>query len=135
MTQRFGIDTSILVRLVTGLPKQQFEDAVSRLADLVENQGVQLFATNMVIGEAYIAIQHHYGLSKADVRQGLLDALSSGLVSPSHGDAVLDVIKAASRGSGLMDRLIAQDCEQQGLDVLTIDRKMANLPNAKRLKV
>jgi predicted nucleic acid-binding protein len=135
MTQRYGIDTSILVRLVTGLPEQQFEATLEQLSDMVERQGAQLVATNMVIGEAYIAMQHHYGLAKADVRKGLLDTLSSGLIAPANGSEVLNVIKAAARGCGLMDRLIAQDCEQQNLKVLTLDRKMAGLSNALRIKV
>ena len=62
MTMRYGIDTSVLVRLITGNPAEQFEQCVSRLSSLVE-EGAEIFASNQVIGEAYVAVQHHYGVS------------------------------------------------------------------------
>ncbi len=133
MTARYGIDTSILVRLVTGLPEQDFEETVQVLSAMVEKESAQLFASSMVIGEAYIALQHHYGVSKANARAGLIQALSSGLIKPIHGDASMHVLAQASKGCGLMDRLIAHDYEQSKLGVLTLDRKMAQLGGAKRL--
>ena len=133
MSARYGIDTSILVRLVTGLPVADFEQTVQTLSNMVEKEGTQLHASAMVIGEAYIALQHHYGVSKSDARFGLTQALSSGLVKPVHGAATLQVIAQAASGCGLMDRLIAQDYEASTLDVLTLDKKMARLPSAKRL--
>ena len=62
MTQRYGIDASILVRLVTGEPVQDYDVAARQLTRMVENEGAQLFASNMVIGDAHIALQHHYGV-------------------------------------------------------------------------
>jgi predicted nucleic acid-binding protein len=133
MNERCGIDTSILVRLVTGLPEKDFEETLDALSAMVEKEGAQLVASSMVIGEAYMAIQHHYGVSKADTRAGLISALTSGLVKPVHGGATLAVIAQAAKGCGLMDRLIAHDYAQSKSTVLTLDRKMANLPGAKRL--
>ena len=60
MTQRLGINTSVLVRLTTKEPEQDFRRCVEGLRFLVEDQGCEIFATNQVIGEAYITIQHHY---------------------------------------------------------------------------
>ncbi len=134
MTARYGIDTSILVRLVTGLPEADFNETVELLSAMVEKEGRQLYASCMVIGEAYIAMQHHYGVSKSDARLGLTQALTSGLVKPIHGDATLTVIAQASKGCGLMDRLIAHDYEQAKSNVLTLDRKMAQLAGVERLK-
>jgi hypothetical protein len=103
MSARYGIDTSILERLVTGLPVADFEQTVQTLSNRFEIEGAQLHASAVVIGEAYIALQQHYGVSKPDAR------------------------------FGLMDRLIAHDYEESTLDVLTLDRKMARLPGAVRL--
>ena len=66
MTARFGIDTSILVRLVTGDPEDGFEQCVRKLTALIERDDAEVFASNRVIGEAYVALQHHYGVSKPD---------------------------------------------------------------------
>lgn len=133
MTRRFGIDTSVLVRLLTRDPQDEYERCVTRLTALVEEQDCEIFASNQVVGEAYIAVQHHYGVSREDARSALLRLLgSSGLVRPLNGRTVIQALVAASR-PGLFDRLIANDYDRSDLDVFTLDRKMARLPNARRL--
>ena len=132
MTQRFGIDTSILVRLLTGDPAEGFQLCVAALTALVEGEGAEVFASNQVIGEAYIAVQHHYGVSKVEARGSLLSVLGSGLVSPLNGSGVLSALEAEG-GCGLLDRLIAEDYHRAGLVTLTLDRRMAALPDARPL--
>ena len=82
MTARYGIDTSILVRLTAGEPARDFEETAAALTRLVETEHVVLFASNMVIGEAYVAIQHHFGVGKTDAKAALRSVLTSGLVAP-----------------------------------------------------
>ena len=132
MTRRFGIDTSVLVRLLTGDPAADFAYCVSKLSALVKEDGSEIFASNQVIGEAYVAVQHHYGVSKADARAGLLDVLRSGLVSPLNGHPVFSALET-SEGPGLFDRLIADEYSRAGLEILTLDRKMASLSDVRRL--
>ena len=131
MTRHFGIDTSILVRLLTGHPKSDFEYCMRQLRGLLE-QGCEIFASNQVIGEAYVAVQHHYGVSKAETRAAMLGVLSSGLVGPTNGRAVI-VALGASDGPGLFDRLIADDYSRTGPEVLTLDRRMARLDDVRLL--
>ena len=132
MTPRFGIDTSVLVRLLSGDPAAEFERCVRRLSALVEDDGAEVFASNQVIGEAYVAVQHHYGVSKADARAGLAEVLRSGLVAPLHAPTVFAALEA-SAGAGLLDRLITDDYSRAGLEVLTLDRRMGSLPGVRRL--
>lgn len=127
MTPRYGIDTSVLVRLVTGHPEDGFEYSLSALRALVEDDGAEIFASNQVIGEAYVAIQHHFGISELDARAGLLDVLQSGLVAPLSGGSVIAAL-GASGGAGLLDRLIASDYSRANLSVLTLGKRMAALP-------
>ena len=87
--------------------------------------------SNQVIGEAYIAVQHHYGVTKADARTALTDVLQSGLVAPLNGRSVFAALEATG-GCGLLDRLIADDYHRAGLVTLTVDRKMAALQNSSR---
>ena len=108
MTPRYGIDTSILVRLATSDPEDGFENCVRKLVALVEHDDAEVFASNQVIGEAYIALQHHYGVSKPDARAALASVLSSGLVKPLNGPGVFAALQATS-GCGLLDRLIVDD--------------------------
>ena len=62
MIRRYGIDTSVLVRLLTGDPAKDFEHCVGRLRALIDEDGSEIFASNQVVGEAYIAVQHHNGV-------------------------------------------------------------------------
>jgi predicted nucleic acid-binding protein len=132
MAVRFGIDTSILVRLLTGDPEEGYEQCVHKLSRLMEHDDAEISASNQVIGEAYVALQHHYGTSKAEARAALLDVLKSGLVAPLNGPGVYASLEADS-GCGLLDRLIADDYRRAGMVTLTLDRKMAALKDAKKL--
>ena len=132
MIRRYGIDTSVLMRLLTGEPAKEFEYCVNRLRVLIEEEGSEIFASNQVVGEAYVAVQHHYGVSKTAARASLLDVLHSGLVSALNGRSVIEALET-SRGAGLLDRLIADDYTRDGMEVLTLDRKMAVLADVRRL--
>ena len=132
MTRRYGIDTSVLLRLLTGSPASEYERCERELITLVEQDGAEIFASDQVIGEAFVALQHHYGFSGADARMGLLSILTSGLVAPLNGRLVIIALEA-SAGAGLFDRLIADEYSRAGLQVLTLDRQMATLPAVQRL--
>ena len=132
MTPRFGIDTSVLVRLVTGQPGPDFRSCLEALRLIVEDQGGELFASNQVVGEAYVTIQHHYGVSDAETREGLIAVLTSGLVAPSNGHGVISMLEER-QGAGLFDRLIADGYSREGMETLTLDRRMSSLPGVQRL--
>lgn len=129
--QLIGIDTSILVRLITGRPASSYIDCLELLGSLV-SEGAEIFASNQVIGETYIALQHHYGVTRQHARKEIHNTLTSGLVSPLSGQRALDALKAES-GAGVLDRLITIDYQRAGLRTLTLDRKMASLPGAELL--
>lgn len=132
MTPRFGIDTSILVRLLTGDPEDGFRASVNALTALIDDEGAEVFASNQVVGEAYIAVQHHYGVSKSEARAALASVLRSGLVAPLNGADVFAALEAKG-GCGLLDRLILDDYRKADLITLTLDRRMAALPSARLL--
>ena len=131
MTGHFGIDTSVLVRLTTREPEAEFLRCVEELRALVEG-GAEVVASNQVIGEAYVAVQHHYRVTKTAARATLLDVLESGMVSPLNGEPVLDLLRE-SGGPGLVDRLIVDGYTHNDLDTLTLDRRMAGLPRSRLL--
>ena len=131
MTQRFGIDTSVLVHLTTGEPPGKFSCCVERLTALAVS-GAEVFASDQVIGEALVAVRHHYGVSAVDARSGLLKTLRSGLVAPLNGRSVFAALEAQG-GPGLFDRLIADGYSRAGMEVLTLDQKTTSLPVARRL--
>lgn len=131
MTRPYGIDTSVLVRLVTGEPERDFQHCVDELRVLIEGDA-EIFASNQVIGEAYIALQHHYDISSDDARSALVDVLTSGVVAPLNGQPVIAALEE-SGGPGVFDRLIADGYTNAGMETLTLDRQMARLSGVSRL--
>lgn len=133
ITPNYGIDTSVFVRLLTGHPQVEFEATVDALFKLLTaSPSIEVLVSNQVIGEAYIALQFHYKVSKSDARQALYSVLSAGTVTPLNGAPVLAILKEDG-GCGLVDRLIEQDYAARGAMVLTNDRRMAKLPSARLL--
>jgi predicted nucleic acid-binding protein len=121
------------MRLVSADPEDGFEQCVRKLAALIERDGAEVFASNQVIGEAYIALQHHYSVAKPEARAAFLCVLKSGLVAPLNGAGVYSALEAES-GCGLPDCLIADDYRRAGLVTLTLDRRMAALREVRRLQ-
>ena len=132
MTQRYGIDTSVLVRLIISLPEAEFHRCQAELTRMVEQEKAELFASNQVIGEAYIAVLHHYSVSKSDAVVALTGALTSGLVAPLNGQPVLNALQETG-GAGLIDRLIAEDYSRTVSETMTLDRRMAAPPGVRSL--
>ncbi len=125
-----GLDTSVVLRLLTGQPPKEALTARKRLERAVEsNEDVHV--TDLVLGETYFALQYHYGLPKEDARRGLLEMLKSGIVRASPAEALAAL--EPSKGAGVMDRLIHERHGHLGCVTLTFDRKMAALEGAVRL--
>jgi predicted nucleic acid-binding protein len=132
-TPIYGIDTSIFVRLLTGHPEKDFEHTVSALEQIQKAQPYAEFTiSNQVIGEAYIALQFHYKINKADAREAILKLLTNGMFAPLNGESIISLLKQ-TKGCGLVDRLIVQDYEMNHAVVLTNDRRMSKLQSVRLL--
>lgn len=132
MTRRYGIDTSILVRIVTGQPNDQYQYCLIALRHLADVEGDEIYVSNQVIGETYVAVQHHYGVPKSRASASIVSALQGGLILPLNGPDVLSILQETS-GAGLFDRLIVDEYEKSGFETLTLDRRMASLPDTRIL--
>ena len=62
----------------------------------------------------------------------LSGSLEGWLVRPLSGRAVIRALMASGK-PGLFDRLIANGYDREDLKVFTLDRKMATLPNVRKL--
>jgi predicted nucleic acid-binding protein len=132
-TQIYGIDASVFVRLLTGHPEADFAKTAKALKLLHdEHPGTELVVSNQVVGEAYITLQHFYGISQSDARKAILHLFNTGSISPLNGQPIIDIL-SKSGGAGLMDRLITQDYNQHETTVLTNDKRMAKLEGARLL--
>ncbi len=101
-----GLDTSVVLRLLLGQPAEQTARAVALLDELAR-EGHHAVVSDLVVAEAYFAMQHHYGVSKHDALLGLRRLFSDGEIKPlGVVAAVLATDKLASAKPGFVDRLI-----------------------------
>jgi len=126
-----GLDTSVVVRLLVGEPANMARVARRRLEQAVE-AGERVFVSDLVIAEAYFALQHHYGIPKAQARALLLQFVDSGVVEPDPSTVSADLQPTA--GAGLIDRFVHSRYRALGAYTLTFERKQAALEGAARLR-
>lgn len=121
-----GLDTSVTLRLLTGEPAAQAE-AAHRLVATAGHATI----SDLVVGETYLALRHHYGVPHAEALRQLLELLEDTRVVPSGMAPVVLREALAARSSataaGLIDRLIRADYAMNGLEVFTFDRNFARL--------
>ena len=121
------------MRLLTGDPAKDYVKTRAALEKiLADDPAAEIEVSNLVIAEAYFALQHHYGVPKDEARAALVSVMTSGLVKAQHGQGVLDAL-AETREPGVLDRLIAGDYAASGLITVTNDRKMSRLPRSRLL--
>ena len=103
---RVGLDTSVVLRLLTGQPVGQAAAAVAFLDDL-QRRGDRPVLSDLVVAETYYALQHHYGVRKDDALKALHRLFEDGEIE-SMGEAgeVLATRGLASAKPGFVDRLI-----------------------------
>jgi predicted nucleic-acid-binding protein len=125
-----GLDTSVLVRLLVGLPDAQARTARRRLEEAVE-AGEPVLVSDLVVAETYYALQHHYAVPRAEAQAILRRFIESGIVQlePIASSNTL----TAAGGAGLVDRLIHLRYRSLGAITLTFERRQGNLEGAVRL--
>lgn len=124
-----GLDTSVVVRLLTGEP-----DGLARVAlrylQAQLRAGERVLISDWVVAEVYYALQHHYEASKKET----LDALRSFLETPGiEGTGeVTDVIAIPGLESakpGFIDRVIHANYLRSGVEeVVTFEKSAVKLP-------
>jgi len=128
-----GLDTTVLLRLLVGQPAEQYQAAL-RFMDAVEKAGMRVLVSNLVLAEAYFACQHHYGISKESVLQGMgaLLARQTFVVHPAALE-LLSLRGIASAKPGFLDRLIHAEYARFGTPLATFEKAARKLSGVKWL--
>jgi predicted nucleic-acid-binding protein len=126
-----GLDTSVVVRLITGEPEALAQAAAQRL-EMALARDEPVIVTDLVAVETYHALRHHYQVPESEVRELLGSFLRSGVVrlDPETG---IDEMEATG-GAGFVDRLIHARHRALGAVTLTFDGTQARLEAAELLK-
>jgi predicted nucleic acid-binding protein len=129
---RIGLDTSVVLRLLVGQPQDQA--AVARdLLESVRRAGDQVVVDDLVVAEAYFALQRHYGVPKSVALSALRRMFEAGeVLSTGHAASVL----SGSHGSkpGFVDRMIHAAYTKGGGQMATFEKSAGKLPGVKLLK-
>lgn len=127
-----GLDTSVVLRILTGEPEAQARTTRDFLRTSV-HQGRRTVVSDLVISEAYFALVTHYGVSKREAVDGLLEMLERGVVHPCHGAcavAVLRAMKSSGQKPGLVDRLIHAHYASASAGMATFEKASRKLTGA-----
>ena len=132
---KVGLDTSVVLRLLTGEPELQARRALAELDALARSGAVPL-VSDLVVSEVYFALQYHYGVPKAETLALLARFLNeSGVKSLGASAAVLAVPNLATANPGFVDRLIHAEYTISAKEVLTFEKAAGRLPGVRVLTV
>ncbi|MBI4583800.1 MAG: hypothetical protein HY717_07235 [Planctomycetes bacterium] len=127
-----GLDTSVVLRILTGEPEAQAR-ATRDFIRTSARQGNKLVVSDLVISETYLALVTHYGVSKRQAVDGLLDMLERGVVHPCHGACAVEVLrtmKSSSQKPGFVDRLIHAHYASLPAGMVTFEKASRKLTGA-----
>ena len=125
-----GLDTSVVVRVLTEDPPAQAAEAAHWIAGQ-RAQGNAPWISDLVVAEAYFALQTHYGVPKKEALAALREFLESGDVTPTgHALEVLRTLeRPASSKPGFIDRVIHAEISSRGGRMATFEKSATKLPD------
>ena len=130
-----GLDTSIVIRLLTGVPEDQAERAKEYLQELHADK-TSAIVSDLVVAEAYFTLTYHYKVPKSEAAAKLKELLESGYVFPDPKGAAMETLKANARTkSGFIDQLIRNQYLSQAEEVATFDSDFGRMERVFRLKI
>ena len=125
----FGLDTSVVLRLLTGQPRDLAAKALERYQDGIA-AGDDFSVSDLVAAESYYAIQHHYGKTKEEA----LDALRSfssgeGISFSQNFAAAINTPNIHKASPGFVDRMLASGYGERGRITLSCEKSFRRLPD------
>ncbi|MCC5838989.1 MAG: PIN domain-containing protein [Opitutales bacterium] len=125
-----GLDTSIVLRLLLGEPETQAKKAVAQL-DEIRTNGQQAVVCDLVVSEAYFALQHHYDVPKQIALDHLREFFESPeILATGEAPSILSQPNLGKAKPGFVDRLIHAHYLRETGGMLTFEKAAAKLPGA-----
>ena len=129
----FGLDTSVVVRLLVGEPEDQARRAWEFL-EQCSSEGEPAHVSALVVAESFFVLQHHYGVPLAKTLQQLASLLGDARISAdAAARRVLRTPGLSRMKPGFVDRLIHALYEDDGRALATFDKTAAKLERSRLL--
>ncbi len=127
---RIAIDTSVLVRILTNKPQPLAAEVISIIEKRIAN-GDTIVVPNLVLSEAYYAVQHHYGVDKKSALLALrFLSLQPGFEFSRLAVNILSIDGLEHLNPGFVDRLICGEQEECNMAILSCEKSFARTSNA-----
>jgi predicted nucleic-acid-binding protein len=120
--QKFLIDTNIIIRILTGEPKELAEEA-RLLIHKVEDGELVFYIPSMVVAECCWVLQSVYKLSKHEVSQALKEFIQSDGVEIEESFVLNALDDHAMNNVDFIDAYLSQKSRLQSLSVITWNKK------------
>lgn len=129
-----GLDTSVALRLLMGVPAEQAEKARAAIA----SADAPVAISDLVVSETYFALRHHYAVPHGEALRALGALLADKRIqgngiAPSVLAQVATLRGANATRPGFMDRLIHAEYTVAAIELVTFDRDLARLPGTRQL--
>ncbi len=123
-----GLDTSVIVRFLTGEPESLALVARERIGEALQ-EGHELVIADMAVAEAYYVLHTIYGIPKKAAIAALLDLFQQpGFRAETNGVAVKALTETAdSPKPGLVDRMLHVGYTRECDRMLTFDKAVGKL--------
>jgi predicted nucleic acid-binding protein len=129
-----GLDTSVVLRLLTGIPENQAQAAMRYLRQLHKLRQ-RAVVSDLVVAESYFALSYHYQVPKAEAIEQLLSLLQSGYVHSEPDGAAVEALKEDGTGRvGVVDRIIRNQYLTFAEEIAAFDAQFGRLPGVRLLK-
>ena len=123
-----GLDTSALVRIISGEPPELAEKVARRLAEILDDGG-ECEIADIAAFEAYYALQQFYGMTKAEVLEQLRRlSVTPGFRFSPVATAVLETPNLERVNPGFVDRVLAEGYRSRGFTTLSCEKSFRSLP-------
>jgi predicted nucleic acid-binding protein len=124
---RYSLDTTFLVRLLTGDPVPYFHLAAGFLEKCRREECV-VEVLDLVLAEAYFALQYHYGFPKDAALNSLHQFAEQPVVAVSnYALEILSLPSLSSANPGFVDLLIHGFSRTKNCKLVTFEKKARKL--------
>ena len=131
----YGLDTSVVVRLLIKEPVEQAEIAQQFILD-ARTQGCTIWVSDLVLAEAYYVLHSYYDTPKDVALSALLQLIDSGDVDvePDGCGRIALQDKLSNPGKlGWVDRMIYEQYRRKNARLVSFEKAAGPLSKAMRL--
>ena len=125
----FGLDTSVVLRLLTGEPSELAAHALERYQRGIAN-GDDFAVSDVVAAETYYVLQHHYNKTKEESLAALTAfSVGEGISFSTGFMAATKTPNLHKATPGFVDRMLVSGYASSGQITLSCEKSFRKLPD------